>query len=180
MWVGWVGGGKGGEGEWRGARVPARGRHPPHHPTHFLSPPQPPALAAALAAGANPNEVEAAGTTPLHCAAYGGWEAGVRTLVAAGAKVAASNNAGDRAWHWAVNMGHEKVAAVLVEVSGEREKGGRQFFFFLFFSSVADDQTNPALPSPPPVPIHAHTAGLPHHPGRRHRAGPRAQSERLF
>ena len=88
------------------------------------SPPLPfPALAAALAAGADPNKVEAAGNTPLHSAAYEGWAAGVRALVKAGAKVAASNNAGDRAWHWAVNMGHDDVAKLLVEV-GEGKIGG--------------------------------------------------------
>lgn len=122
-WVGCGGWGRR-EREREGACPLAQANQNHHHP--FLPTPTllSPALAAALAAGANPNEVEAAGNTPLHCAAYGGWEAGVRALVSAGAKVAASNNAGDRAWHWAVNMGHAKVAAVLVEVSRERGRRG--------------------------------------------------------
>ena len=53
------------------------------------------------------NEVEAAGNTPLHNAAYEGWLEGVELLLGLGAKTNASNNAGDRPWHWADNMGHE-------------------------------------------------------------------------
>lgn len=69
-----------------------------------------PALRAALSAGADPNEVEAAGNTPLHSAAFEGWAEGVEALLRAGAKPLASNNAGDRPWHWATTMGHDAVA----------------------------------------------------------------------
>ena len=59
------------------------------------------------------NEVEAAGNTPLHNAAYEGWLEGVELLLGLGAKINASNNAGDRPWHWADNMGHDHVKALL-------------------------------------------------------------------
>ncbi len=62
------------------------------------------------------NEVEAAGNTPLHSAAYEGWIEGAELLLSLGAKVNASNNAGDRAWHWAQNMDHEDMMAFLVKV----------------------------------------------------------------
>ena len=63
------------------------------------------------------NEVEAAGNTPLHNAAYEGWLEGVELLLSLGAKVNASNNAGDRPWHWADNMGHDDVKALLTQAS---------------------------------------------------------------
>ena len=66
--------------------------------------------------GENVNEVEGAGNTPLHCAAYEGWEGGVELLLSLGAKVNASNNAGDRPWHWARNMGHAGVMDLLERV----------------------------------------------------------------
>lgn len=69
-----------------------------------------------LEAGENVNEVEAAGNTPLHNAAYEGWEEGVDLLVEKGARVDASNNAGDRPWHWARNMGHTAVMDMLEKV----------------------------------------------------------------
>ena len=37
-------------------------------------------------AGENVNEVEAAGNTPLHCAAYEGWLEGIELLIKIGAK----------------------------------------------------------------------------------------------
>lgn len=67
-------------------------------------------------AGENVNEVEAAGNTPLHNAAFEGWLEGVELLIQLGAKVNASNNAGDTPWHWATNMGHNEVLAVLEQV----------------------------------------------------------------
>ena len=87
-------------------------------PLRLLLLPPPPlsltsALRAALSAGADPNEVEAAGNTPLHSAAFEGWAEGVEALLRAGAKPLASNNAGDRAWHWATTMGHDAVADLL-------------------------------------------------------------------
>lgn len=50
------------------------------------------AILAALDAGDDINEVEAAGNTPLHFAAFQGWEEGVRMLLHMGAKIDASNN----------------------------------------------------------------------------------------
>ena len=64
----------------------------------------------------NVNEVEGAGNTPLHCAAYEGWAEGVQLLLSLGAKVNASNNAGDRPWHWARNMDHPDVMELLERV----------------------------------------------------------------
>ena len=62
------------------------------------------------------NEVEAAGNTPLHNCAYIGWVEGAELLLSLGAKVNASNNAGDRPWHWAKNMRHEEMMAFLEKV----------------------------------------------------------------
>lgn len=73
-------------------------------------------VVALVDAGENVNEVEGAGNTPLHNAAYEGWEEGVELLLSLGAKVNASNNAGDRPWHWARNMGHTKVMDLLERV----------------------------------------------------------------
>ncbi len=64
----------------------------------------------------NVNEVEAAGNTPLHNAAYEGWTEGIELLISLGATVNASNNAGDRPWHWARNMGHTAAMAALEKV----------------------------------------------------------------
>ena len=69
-----------------------------------------------MKAGENVNEVEAAGNTPLHSAAYEGWIEGAQLLLSLGAKVNASNNAGDRPWHWAQNMDHNDMMAFLVKV----------------------------------------------------------------
>ncbi len=62
------------------------------------------------------NEVEAAGNTPLHSAAYEDWLEGVELLLSLGAKIDASNNAGDRAYHWAENMGHKEIMDFIVKV----------------------------------------------------------------
>lgn len=67
--------------------------------------------------GEDVNEVEAAGNTPLHAAAYEGWVEGCELLLSLGAKLNASNNAGDRPWHWAQNMGHKDVMEFLEKVS---------------------------------------------------------------
>jgi ankyrin repeat protein len=45
------------------------------------------AILAAVKAGENVNEVEAAGNTPLHSAAYEGWLEGAELLISLGAKV---------------------------------------------------------------------------------------------
>lgn len=50
------------------------------------------------------NEVHASGNTALHLAAYIGDESIVALLLELGAKVNASNNAGDRPLHWAMAM----------------------------------------------------------------------------
>jgi hypothetical protein len=71
----------------------------------------------ALDNGEDVNEVEGAGNTPLHCAAYEGWLEGCELLLNLGAKLNASNNAGDRPWHWAKNMGHTEVMEFLEKVS---------------------------------------------------------------
>lgn len=73
-------------------------------------------ILALVDAGADVNEVEGAGNTPLHSAAYEGWVEGVQLLLQLGAKVNASNNAGDTPWHWASNMGHQEVVHLLEQV----------------------------------------------------------------
>lgn len=73
-------------------------------------------VVALVDAGESVNEVEAAGNTPLHSAAYEGWTEGIDLLVSMGAKVNASNNAGDRPWHWARNMGQTAAMAALEKV----------------------------------------------------------------
>ena len=45
----------------------------------------------AIESGENVNAVEAAGNTPLHCAAYEGWLEGVQLLLSLGAKVSGSH-----------------------------------------------------------------------------------------
>lgn len=66
--------------------------------------------------GENVNEVEAAGNTPLHHAAYEGWLQGAELLLSLGAHINASNNAGDRPWHWARNMGYADMMEMLEQV----------------------------------------------------------------
>lgn len=83
----------------------------------------PAAILRAVDAGADVNEVEAAGNTPLHSAAYEGWTEGVRLLLDLGAKPNASNNAGDRPWHWADAMGHEETKRALEEAGAVKERG---------------------------------------------------------
>ena len=54
----------------------------------------------------------------VHNAAYEGWLEGAELLISLGAKVNASNNAGDTPWHWAQNMGHQDMMALLEKVGG--------------------------------------------------------------
>jgi ankyrin repeat protein len=50
------------------------------------------------------------------CCPCEGWAEGVTLLLSLGAKVNASNNAGDRPWHWARNMNHTDVMDLLERV----------------------------------------------------------------
>ena len=70
--------------------------------------------------GENVNEVEAAGNTPLHNAAYEGWIEGAELLLSLGAEIDASNNAGDRPWHWARNTGHDDMMTMLAQVTSSQ------------------------------------------------------------
>lgn len=74
------------------------------------------AIVDAVDGGESVNEVEAAGNTPLHHAAYEGWLQGAELLLSLGAHINASNNAGDRPWHWARNMGHTDLIEMLEQV----------------------------------------------------------------
>lgn len=74
------------------------------------------AIVKAADAGESVNEVEAAGNTPLHHAAYEGWVQGAELLLSLGAHINASNNAGDRPWHWARNMGYDDAMEMLEQV----------------------------------------------------------------
>lgn len=65
---------------------------------------------------ADVNEVEAAGNTPLHSAAFEGWLEGAQLLVQLGARVNASNNAGDTPWVSGTSMGVCLVACMLCVV----------------------------------------------------------------
>lgn len=75
--------------------------------------------------GQDVNEVEAAGNTPLHNAAYDGWTEGIELLHARGAKLDASNNAGDTPWLWAHNMMHDDCCALLECLGADPEHRGR-------------------------------------------------------
>lgn len=74
------------------------------------------AIIKAVDSGEDVNEVEGAGNTALHNAAYEGWLEGAELLLSLGAKIDASNNAGDRPWHWARNMGHDNMMELLEQV----------------------------------------------------------------
>ena len=71
------------------------------------------------------NEVEGAGNTPLHNAAYDGWCEGIELLVRLGAKLNASNNAGDTPWQWAANMRHDEACDILEKLGADKDYRGR-------------------------------------------------------
>ncbi|KAF5839365.1 ankyrin repeat-containing domain protein [Dunaliella salina] len=73
--------------------------------------------------GDSPNEVEAAGNTPLHAAAYQGWVEGIDLLLQLGAKVNASNNAGDTPYHTALYMGNEEAMLALEKAGASKASG---------------------------------------------------------
>lgn len=154
------------------------------------------AIVAAVDGGADVNEVEAAGNTPLHSAAYEGWLEGCELLLGLGAKIDASNNAGDRPWHWARNMGHQDVMDFLEQVrvfvrvwilfGGVFVQGGDSDYAALSLSSLVPAHRGlpPSYPHPrlptnspttnPPAERRVHGAG----PGAR--PGSRAQGQGLF
>lgn len=66
------------------------------------------------------NEVEGAGNTPMHAAAYEGWIEGAELLLSLGAKINASNNAGDRPYHLASYMNHHEFMEFLEKVPTAR------------------------------------------------------------
>jgi len=78
-----------------------------------------------VANGDDVNEVDGVGSTPIMCAAYEGWTRGVDVLVELGAKVNASNNAGDTAYDWAENMGWDEVKERLIHHGADPEYRGQ-------------------------------------------------------
>jgi ankyrin repeat protein len=78
-----------------------------------------------IAAGQDVNEVEGAGNTPLHFAAYEGWCQGIEMLVTKGAKINASNNAGDSPWIWAANMCDNEAKDILEKLGADPSYRGR-------------------------------------------------------
>ena len=71
------------------------------------------------------NEVEGAGNTPLHHAAFDGWCEGIELLAKRGARLNASNNAGDTPWQWAANMRHDEACDVLERLGADKDYRGR-------------------------------------------------------
>ena len=71
------------------------------------------------------NEVEGAGNTPLHGAAYDGWLEGIELLAKRGARLSASNNAGDTPWQWAANMRHDEACDLLEKLGADKDYRGR-------------------------------------------------------
>ena len=74
-------------------------------------------------AGEDVNEVEAAGNTPLHNCACEGWIEGAELLLGLGAKINATNNAGDSAWHWAFYHKQQEMCDFLVKNGATKQEG---------------------------------------------------------
>ena len=73
--------------------------------------------------GEDVNEVEGAGGTPLHVAAVEGWIEGAELLLQLGAKINATNNAGDSPWHWAMYHKQEEMMDFLVKNGANKQQG---------------------------------------------------------
>lgn len=73
--------------------------------------------------GEDVNEVEASGCTPLHNAACDGWVEGAELLLQLGAKINATNNAGDSPWHWAMYHKQEAMMDFLVKNGANKQQG---------------------------------------------------------
>eukprot|EP00873_Tetraselmis_striata_P042085 jgi/Tetstr1/462349/TSEL_007355.t1 len=81
------------------------------------------AIKKAVEEGNDVNEVEGAGNTPMHAAAYEGWVEGAELLLSLGAKIDASNNAGDRPWHTAAYVNNKEFMHFLEEKGATKEHG---------------------------------------------------------
>lgn len=107
------------------------------------------AIILAVENGDDVNEVEAAGNTALHSAAYTNWLEGAELMLKLGAKVNASNNAGDTPWHWADNMGNSAMCDWLVKNGATKKLG--QVIVPEHIPKVKDfyekDKSNHPLPS---------------------------------
>ncbi|CAG9467621.1 unnamed protein product [Pedinophyceae sp. YPF-701] len=80
-------------------------------------------IARAIEGGENVNEVDAAGNTPLHFAAWAGDTAVAKALLDSGALINASNNAGDRPWHSAQWLNQRDMMAFLEQHGASAEQG---------------------------------------------------------
>ena len=69
------------------------------------------------------NEVEASGMTPLHYGAWAGFDQGVDLLLSLGAKIDATTNSGESAWHLAQIMGHDEICKLLESKGAKKEMG---------------------------------------------------------
>ena len=113
------------------------------------------------------NEVEGAGNTPLHGAAYDGWLEGIELLAKRGARLNASNNAGDTPWQWAANMRHDEACDLLEKLGADKDYRGR-VIVPEHIPKVRTSTSSRTARSP---------AAQPGVPGVAERAGPRGATE---